>query len=91
MGHSVCKLARTGDALFAGVATDHVLFRPPDRLARLLANASDPTFRHPAEAVELARQVVEREPKNGAYWTTLGIARVLNEEQARAAIEAAQP
>jgi len=39
-----------------------------------LATWPVPAMRDPARAVELARKAVEREPKNGAYWGTLGVA-----------------
>jgi hypothetical protein len=40
-----------------------------------LATDADPNLRDPAEAVRLAEQAVEAEPKNADYCNTLGIAR----------------
>src|SRR5207253_4414248 len=43
-------------------------------LAWLLASASDPKFRDPPRAVHLAKDLVDRAPKDGDKWTTLGAA-----------------
>jgi tetratricopeptide (TPR) repeat protein len=45
-----------------------------DHLAWLLATCPDPKFRHPAEAVRLAKRAVQLAPKAGANWNTLGVA-----------------
>jgi tetratricopeptide (TPR) repeat protein len=45
-----------------------------NNLAWLLAICPDPKLRDPARAVEHARRAVEREPKIGGYWGTLGAA-----------------
>jgi tetratricopeptide (TPR) repeat protein len=45
-----------------------------NNLAWLLATCRDPRFRDPQRAVELARQVAEKEPKHGNSWNTLGVA-----------------
>jgi hypothetical protein len=41
-------------------------------------------------SIEYQAAMLRDELEESSDWTTLGIARVLNEEQARAAIEAAQ-
>jgi tetratricopeptide (TPR) repeat protein/serine/threonine protein kinase len=43
-------------------------------LSWLLVTAADPKLRDPAQAVDLARKVVERDPKNGYTLRTLGMA-----------------
>jgi tetratricopeptide (TPR) repeat protein len=43
-------------------------------LAWFLATCSDPNFREPGRAVELAKKAVELAPKEGNYWNTLGAA-----------------
>src|SRR5262249_14358898 len=43
-------------------------------LAWSLATCPDPRFRDAARAVELARGSVERAPREGNYWNTLGVA-----------------
>jgi serine/threonine protein kinase/tetratricopeptide (TPR) repeat protein len=43
-------------------------------LARLLAMCADPKIRNPSRAVALARQAVERAPRLGHFWNTLGAA-----------------
>jgi WD40 repeat protein/tetratricopeptide (TPR) repeat protein len=45
-----------------------------DHLAWLLATCPDPKFRHPGEAVRLAKRAVQLDPKAGANWNTLGVA-----------------
>ncbi|MCH8047715.1 MAG: tetratricopeptide repeat protein [Planctomycetes bacterium] len=44
-------------------------------LAWFLATCPDPQFRDPKRAAEQAKKAVERAPKNGSYWNTLGIAQ----------------
>ncbi len=46
--------------------------------ARMLLTASDPTFRRPKEALDLAREAVRLAPKSGAFLNTLGLAEVRN-------------
>jgi WD40 repeat protein/serine/threonine protein kinase/tetratricopeptide (TPR) repeat protein len=46
-----------------------------NKVAWLLATHRDVRFRTPRQAVELATKAVEKEPKNGGYWNTLGVAR----------------
>ncbi len=46
-----------------------------NNLAWLLATAEDPKIRKPAQAVELARELVTRSPKGEIYWNTLGVAQ----------------
>jgi tetratricopeptide (TPR) repeat protein len=58
---------------------------PKDRdaqnaLARFLANCPDVKLRDPKRAVDLASSLVKLEPKQRAYWNTLGIARYRAEE-----------
>ncbi len=43
--------------------------------ARQLCTHVDPKRRDPSRAVDLAREAVARQPTNGAYWETLGVAR----------------
>lgn len=43
-------------------------------LAWVLVNCSEPSLRNPGRAVQLARKAVEREPMNGQFSRTLGIA-----------------
>src|SRR5262249_26887256 len=45
------------------------------RLAWLLATDADTSRRDPRMAVALVQQAVELEPRNGAYWQTLGVAQ----------------
>jgi tetratricopeptide (TPR) repeat protein len=45
-----------------------------NRIARLLANCPEVKLRDPKLAVERARKAVEMAPKDGRYWTTLGMA-----------------
>src|SRR5438552_7834847 len=42
--------------------------------AWMLATASDPKFRDPPRAVQLAKEVVQHAPKFADKWTTLGVA-----------------
>jgi tetratricopeptide (TPR) repeat protein len=60
--------------------------------ARFLATGPDPRRREPKRAVELARQAVEWAPRNGVYWTTLGMAhyRAGKLREALAALERAR-
>lgn len=44
-------------------------------LAWFLATCPEPEFIDPRRAVALATQAVQREPKNGGYWITLGVAQ----------------
>jgi tetratricopeptide (TPR) repeat protein len=46
-------------------------------LAWFLATCDDARLRNPAQAVELARKAVERAPKAGGMWNTLGVAEYL--------------
>jgi serine/threonine protein kinase/tetratricopeptide (TPR) repeat protein len=39
-----------------------------------LATSLDPKLRNPAEALKLAKQAVQRQPQQGAFWQTLGAA-----------------
>jgi serine/threonine protein kinase/Tfp pilus assembly protein PilF len=48
--------------------------RALNNLAWALTNEPEPLIRDPARAVELARRVVTRTPKEGRYWNTLGVA-----------------
>jgi serine/threonine protein kinase len=43
--------------------------------ARFLADAPDPRWRNPAQALELAQKAVTAAPKDADYWATLGIVR----------------
>jgi tetratricopeptide (TPR) repeat protein/serine/threonine protein kinase len=43
-------------------------------LAWLLANSSQDEFRHPAQALEMAKKAVELAPGEGACWNTVGLA-----------------
>jgi serine/threonine protein kinase/tetratricopeptide (TPR) repeat protein len=45
-----------------------------NNVAWFLATAAEPRDRDPARAVALARVAVEKAPKNGGYWNTLGVA-----------------
>jgi tetratricopeptide (TPR) repeat protein len=49
-------------------------------LAWFLATCSEPQFVDRPRAVALASQAVQREPQNGAYWTTLGVAQCRAED-----------
>ncbi len=58
-------------------------------LAWFLATCPDLRFRDPARAVEFARKAVERAPKEGAFWNTLGAAQY-RAGDAKAAVAALQ-
>ncbi|HEY7427792.1 MAG TPA: tetratricopeptide repeat protein [Gemmataceae bacterium] len=45
-----------------------------NKAAWFLATCADPKFRDPGRAVELAKKATELVPKEGTYWTTLGVA-----------------
>lgn len=47
---------------------------PKNDLAWVLATCPDAKFRNAARAVELAKKAVDKKPKNGGYWNTLGVA-----------------
>jgi WD40 repeat protein/predicted Zn-dependent protease len=69
-----CRLLRReAQLLLAGKADDPAIVQ--NETAWFLATAIDPKLRDPARAVELAKQAVERAPKEGAYWKTLGVAQ----------------
>jgi tetratricopeptide (TPR) repeat protein len=57
--------------------------------AWMLATASDPKFRDPPRAVELAEEVVQNAPKFADKWITLGVAyyRIGDWKNAIAALE----
>jgi serine/threonine protein kinase len=55
----------------ARYATDS---HPANHLAWFLANCPDRDVADAKEAVALAKQLVEREPRMGAFWNTLGVA-----------------
>jgi serine/threonine protein kinase len=46
-----------------------------NNLAWFLATVADPQFRDPKQAVQIAREVVERVPQNRENWITLGVAQ----------------
>jgi tetratricopeptide (TPR) repeat protein len=46
-----------------------------NRSAYLLATSASPKSRDPSRAVELAKQAVALDPKNGGLWNTLGVAQ----------------
>jgi Flp pilus assembly protein TadD len=48
-------------------------FRVVNNLAWLLATCTDPQLRDIVQAVQLAQQAVELEPRNAAPWNTLGV------------------
>jgi serine/threonine protein kinase/Flp pilus assembly protein TadD len=50
--------------------------QPPweNELAWLLATCPDAKIRNPQRAVELARKVVDKVPREGTFWNTLGVA-----------------
>lgn len=56
-------------------------------LARLLATCPDPKVRDPKKAVELARTNVNRMPRSGEFWSTLGLAHY-RAGDAQAAVDA---
>src|SRR5262249_24593291 len=55
----------------------------------LLANCPEAKVRDPRRAVEVARRAVQLEPKQGTYWSTLGVAhyRAGSPKEAVAALE----
>jgi tetratricopeptide (TPR) repeat protein len=59
-----------------------------NNLAWLLATCPEAKVRNPARAVALAQQAVDANPKEGAFWTTLGVAhyRAGDWKAARAAL-----
>ncbi len=86
LANSYAALGRHADALMlreATVALRKVKLGPDhphtlesmNGLAWLLATAEDPKIRKPAQAVELAKEVVTRSPKDGNNWNTLGVAQ----------------
>jgi serine/threonine protein kinase/Flp pilus assembly protein TadD len=46
-----------------------------NQLAWIMATAYDQELRDPQQAVDLAKQAVEKEPQKHDYWTTLGVAQ----------------
>jgi tetratricopeptide (TPR) repeat protein len=69
-----CRLLRReAQLLLAGKADDPATVQ--NETAWFLATAADPKLRDPARAVKLAKKAVERAPREGVYWKTLGVAQ----------------
>ena len=49
-----------------------------NNLAWHLATSPEPSLRDAQRALRLARQATDREPQNGTYWNTLGVAQFRN-------------
>jgi tetratricopeptide (TPR) repeat protein len=57
-------------------ALDATRLTPKNDLAWLLATCQDPAVRDPARAVAMAEEVVAARPRVGAFWNTLGLAKL---------------
>ncbi|HUG93968.1 MAG TPA: tetratricopeptide repeat protein [Planctomycetaceae bacterium] len=72
----ISALARTGehDELEALIAATSDPATTANDIAWKLATSANPAERHPQLAVTLARQAVQRAPRDGAFWNTVGAA-----------------
>jgi tetratricopeptide (TPR) repeat protein len=78
LARSLLSANKTREAVAAykeAIAIDPKSAEEHNELAWLLATCKDTQSRDPASALTLAKRAVERDPKNGAYINTLGVAR----------------
>jgi tetratricopeptide (TPR) repeat protein len=79
-------LEHQGQSAAAAAALREAVKLQPDQaavqnaLGWFLATCSDPRLRDPKQAVAAAKKAVEREPRKGSFWNTLGVAYYRNGE-----------